>query len=130
KTVAQAFHGSRRGHTGCCLDPMHVDTHISLVLGFGTLALLAAWLPLYLNRLPLSLPMVCLAAGFALLALPAVPKITTPGSEEAAKYITEAVLVIAVLGAGLSIDRRIGLRRWASTWRLLGIAMPLGFAIM
>jgi NhaP-type Na+/H+ or K+/H+ antiporter len=109
---------------------MHADAHILLVLGFGTLALLAAWLPLYLNRLPLSLPMVCLAAGLVLLTRPHVPEIDTPGAVDATKYVTEAVLIIAVLGAGLSLDRRIGLRRWASTWRLLGIAMPLGFAAM
>jgi NhaP-type Na+/H+ or K+/H+ antiporter len=109
---------------------MQVDTHIFLVLGFGTLALLAAWLPLYLTRLPLSLPMVCLAAGFVVLAVPSVPKFATPKTVEIMKYVTEAVLIIAILGAGLSLDRRMGLRRWSSTWRLLGIAMPLGFAAM
>jgi sodium/hydrogen antiporter len=109
---------------------MQVDTHILLVLAFGTFALLAAWLPIYLSRLPLSLPMICLAAGFVVLAIPAVPKIATPGSVDATKYVTEAVLIIAILGAGLSLDRRIGLRRWSSTWRLLGIAMPVGFAAM
>lgn len=112
------------------LGQMQVDTHILLVLGFGTLALLAAWLPLYLTRLPLSLPMICLAVGFLVLALPAVPKFGTPRTVEIIKYVTEAVLIIAILGAGLSLDRRIGLRRWSSTWRLLGIAMPLGFAAM
>lgn len=112
------------------LSRMHVDLHIFMVLGFGTLALLAAWLPLYLNRLPLSLPMICLAAGFVLLAVPGVPKIDTPDAVGATKYLTEAVLIIAILGAGLSLDRRIGLRRWSSTWRLLGIAMPAGFAAM
>jgi len=109
---------------------MQVDAHILLVLGFATLALLAAWLPLYLTRLPLSLPMVCLAVGFLVLAIPAVPKIETPNLVEATKYVTEAVLIIAIMGAGLSLDRRIGLRRWASTWRLLGIAMPLAFGAM
>lgn len=109
---------------------MQVDAHLFLVLSFGTLALLAAWLPLYLDRLPLSLPMVCLAAGFVLLVVPSVPEIGTPSAVEATKYITESVLIIAVLGAGLSLDRRIGLRRWSSTWRLLGIAMPLGFVAM
>ena len=29
------------------------------------------------------------------------------------------------MGAGLKIDRKIGLRSWATTWRLLGIAMPI-----
>lgn len=109
---------------------MHADAHILLVLGFGILALLAAWLPLYLNRLPLSLPMVCLAAGFLVLLLPGEPIISAPNLVHGTKYVTEAVAIMAILGAGLSLDRRIGLRRWASTWRLLGIAMPIGFAVM
>ncbi len=29
------------------------------------------------------------------------------------------------MGAGLALDRPLGWRRWASAWRLLGIAMPL-----
>jgi NhaP-type Na+/H+ or K+/H+ antiporter len=109
---------------------VHVDAHVFFVTSFGLLALLVAWLPLYLNRLPLSLAMACLAAGFALIALPALPPLEPLRSVDAVKYLTEAVLIIAIVGAGLSIDRRIGLHRWSSTWRLLGIAMPLGFAAM
>jgi sodium/hydrogen antiporter len=110
---------------------VHLDAHIILLTGFGLLALLVAWLPLYLDRLPLSLPMLCLALGFLALAIPGVLR----GAARIERvtlleHWTEAVLIIAVLGAGLSLDRRIGLHRWASTWRLLGIAMPLGFAAM
>jgi NhaP-type Na+/H+ or K+/H+ antiporter len=39
--------------------------------------------------------------------------------------VCELVVIIALLGAGLKIDRRVGWRRWATTWRLLAIAMPL-----
>jgi sodium/hydrogen antiporter len=109
---------------------VHVDAHVFFVTSFGLLALLVAWLPLYLNRLPLSLAMACLAAGFALIAMPALPGSGPLRSLDAVEYLTESVLIIAVVGAGLSIDRPLGLRRWSSTWRLLGIAMPLGFAAM
>jgi NhaP-type Na+/H+ or K+/H+ antiporter len=109
---------------------VHLDAHVFFVTSFGLLALLVAWLPLYLNRLPLSLAMACLAAGFALIAMPALPALGPVRSLDAAEYLTESVLIIAVVGAGLSIDRRIGLHRWASTWRLLGIGMPLAFAVM
>jgi NhaP-type Na+/H+ or K+/H+ antiporter len=109
---------------------LHFDPHIVLLTGFGLLALVVAWLPFYLSRLPLSLPMICLALGFLALAQPGV---LAGGSFDrllVLERLTEAILIIAVLGAGLSLDRRIGLRRWSSTWRLLGIAMPLGFAAM
>ena len=32
------------------------------------------------------------------------------------------------MGAGLGLDRPVGWRRWAVTWRLLGIVMPLSIA--
>jgi sodium/hydrogen antiporter len=35
---------------------------------------------------------------------------------------------VALAGLGLSIDRPISLRGWGSTWRLLGITMPLTIA--
>lgn len=42
--------------------------------------------------------------------------------------LTEVAVIVALMGAGLSIDRRPGLRSWSPTWRLLGIAMPLCIA--
>jgi NhaP-type Na+/H+ or K+/H+ antiporter len=109
---------------------LHLDEHMILLTAFGVLALLVAWLPLYLNRLPLSLPIICLALGFLALASPNLLVGESFNRLVLLERSTEVVLIMAVLGAGLSLDRRIGLRRWASTWRLLGIAMPLGFAVM
>ena len=42
-----------------------------------------------------------------------------------AERATEFVVIIALMGAGLKLDRRLGWRRWAATWRLLGFTMPL-----
>jgi sodium/hydrogen antiporter len=46
----------------------------------------------------------------------------------AAEVLLEFVLVIAVLGAGLKIDRPLSIRAWSSTWRMLGLGMPLSIA--
>lgn len=35
------------------------------------------------------------------------------------------VVVVALMGAGLRLERPMGWKRWATSWRLLGIAMPL-----
>jgi len=35
-------------------------------------------------------------------------------------------MIVALMGAGLKIDRVMGRRRWAVTWHLLGATMPLG----
>jgi NhaP-type Na+/H+ or K+/H+ antiporter len=102
------------------------------VIGFFMLAL--AGLPLALRRLPLSLPVVLVALGaiLALLPLPGEP----PDPREfpgAVERLTEFVVIVSLMGAGLKIDTPLGLRRWADTWRLIGIAMPLsilGFALL
>jgi NhaP-type Na+/H+ or K+/H+ antiporter len=42
--------------------------------------------------------------------------------------LAELVVIIALMGAGLKIDRIFGWRRWAVTWRLLAVTTPLGIA--
>jgi NhaP-type Na+/H+ or K+/H+ antiporter len=39
-------------------------------------------------------------------------------------------VIIALFGAGLALDRRVGLHRWGSTWRLLAITMPLSILVV
>ena len=104
-----------------------MDSYIVVLVGFGALVLLTAWLPLVLSRMPLSLPMVCVAIGAGLFSLPGLPG-TPPhpdGNLPALRRLTEVVLVISLMGAGLKLDRLIGWRAWAPTWRLLALAMPL-----
>ncbi len=53
------------------------------------------------------------------------------GCEEAAdtgktaEAPAEVGVIVALMGAGLKLDRPVGWRRWSSTWRLLAITMPL-----
>jgi sodium/hydrogen antiporter len=47
---------------------------------------------------------------------------------ELAERLTEIGVIVALMGAGLKLDRPITWRRWSSTWRLLAIAMPLTIA--
>ncbi len=42
--------------------------------------------------------------------------------------MTEFVVIVALMGAGLKLDRPVGWRSWMITWRLIGIAMPLTIA--
>lgn len=44
---------------------------------------------------------------------------------EIAERLTEFVVIIALMGAGLKLDRIFSWRRWSVTWRLLAITMPL-----
>lgn len=100
--------------------------YILAMTGVGVLIALVAWLPLALKRLPLSLPIICIALGAAIFSLPQITLRPLPMSyPEITERFTEFVVIIALMGAGLKIDRAFHLGRWAVTWRLLAITMPL-----
>jgi len=95
-------------------------------LAAGVVTLLAAVLPRVLLRLPLSMPTVFLAAGVA--AFAALPQLPSPDPIEhpaIALHLTEVCVLISLMGAGLALNRPPGVRAWGTTWRLLGITMPL-----
>jgi NhaP-type Na+/H+ or K+/H+ antiporter len=97
--------------------------------GFGAAILLVAWLPLWLDRVPLTLPMLAVAAGFLafLFTNDAASPLAHP---RAAMIFPEVVLIVAVMSAGLSIDRGFSWRGWATSWRLLALVMPLSIAAL
>ena len=105
------------------------EPYILWLTGAGVLITLVAWLPLALKRLPLSLPIICMAAGAAIFLIPAISFRPLPMIlPDIAERLTEFVVIIALMGAGLKLDRLFSWRRWNVTWRLLGITMPLSIA--
>ena len=95
----------------------------------GVAASLAAVLPRLVAGRALSLPLVFLALGLLLGLLPGVPLQADPAaSPEFVEHLTELTVILALMGAGLGLDRPPGRVRWANTWRLLGLAMPLSIA--
>ena len=106
-----------------------IDPYILVLTGMGFLIALVAWLPLAIKSLPLSLPIVCIALGAGLFSIPQVTDEPLPMDfPEITERFTELVVIIALMGAGLKLDRAFSYRNWAVTWRLLGITMPLGIA--
>ena len=105
------------------------EPYILWLTGAGILITLVAWLPLALRRLPLSLPIICMAAGAAIFLIPPITFRPLPTIlPDVAERLTEFVVIIALMGAGLKLDRLFSWRRWNVTWRLLGITMPLSIA--
>jgi len=91
--------------------------------------LLVSWAPVGLKRLPLTLAILCLALGVLVFSTGLLGFDPDPRTwDTVTERLTELVVIIALMGAGLKLDRPIGWRRWASTWRLLAIAMPLTIA--
>ncbi|RYD54155.1 MAG: sodium:proton antiporter [Sphingomonadales bacterium] len=102
------------------------EPYILWLTGAGVLIALVAWLPLALKRLPLSLPIICIAIGSGIFLLPAVTLRPLPWAfPDITERFTELVVIIALMGAGLKLDRIFSWRRWNVTWRLLAITMPL-----
>ena len=104
---------------------MSIPDLVYAVAGVG--ALLAAVLPrLVAGARPISLPVVFLALGVLLGLLPWMPVEIDPlAHREWAEHLTEVTVIVALMGAGLSLDRPPGWRSWSNTWRLLAITMPL-----
>ena len=104
-----------------------MDPYVVVLAAFGVVVLLTAWLPMLLKELPLSLPILCVGLGAAVFAIPDVPG-AAPHPQEylgITERLTEFVVIVALMGAGLKLDRPIAWATAALTWRLLGIAMPL-----
>jgi NhaP-type Na+/H+ or K+/H+ antiporter len=96
--------------------------------GFG--ALLAAWIPSYTSRRPLSLPIVLVVVGALFFIIPVGLPAPDPMEHlSVTERATELAVIVALMGAGLEIDRPFDVRTWGTTWRMLGIAMPLTIAL-
>jgi len=95
-----------------------------LFIGLGVLGAVA--LPRLVSDKPLSFPIVYVVAGGILFSLPLGTELPDPIEfVEYTERLTQLVVIIALMGAGLKIDRPFALRTWATTWRLLLITMPL-----
>lgn len=100
---------------------------ILVVIGFAILG--AVVLPRLLMHRPLSLPIIYVGAGFLIFVVPhGVPPPDMVENSVIVERLTELVVIIALMGAGLKIDRPFSWSGWWPTWRLLGITMPLTIA--
>ena len=92
----------------------------------GAAVFVAAILPKVLRNAPFSMPMVFLGAGMAAFSLiPSLPDPDPIVHSDLALHLSEVCVIISLMGAGLALDRPVGRRNWSTTWRLLGIAMPV-----
>ena len=102
----------------------------------GLSLLLAIVLPVMLERLAISAPMVLVAVGFVVGLTPLLDGVPLDPAENRAvvEHVTELSIIVALMGVGLALDRPLRVRKWSSwrswgpTWRMLAIAMPLCIA--
>lgn len=93
------------------------------------MVLLVSWAPKGLSRFPISLAMICVGLGVAIFSLDVLSFNPDPRTwDTMTERLTELVVIISLMGAGLKLDRPVSLKGWGPTWRLLAIAMPLTIA--
>lgn len=104
-----------------------------LYLALGVAMLLAVILPKVLSSSRLTSPMVLVGFGMLVGMLPAADplRLDPLRADGVIQHVTEFTVLVALMGVGLALDRRLlvtslsSWRRWSTTWRLLGIGMPL-----
>ena len=120
-------HSRRSRDTADRFAPNQSMDPYKLMLALAGLALIGAtWLPHLLKRHPLTFPMVYVFLGIALYTLPL--QLPDPDPFEyalATERLTELVVIVALVGAGLRLDTPFGWRTWSPTWRLLALTMPM-----
>lgn len=99
-----------------------MDYELGLAL-VGAIGIVAALLPQLLGTKPMSYPILYVVAGL-LLGWAGIAYHPVEHTE-VAERLTELGVILALMGSGLKLDRRVGWRTWNSTWRLLGITMVL-----
>ncbi len=104
----------------------------------GASLLLAIVLPELLSRWAISSPMVLVGVGMliGLTSLPDDLPLDPQDNRAAIEHMTELVVIVALMGVGLALDRPLELRnraswrQWSATWRLLVIGMPVTIAVI
>jgi sodium/hydrogen antiporter len=108
------------------VHPPGLHTYTITLAVLGAAIILAAPLRRVLGPMPLSLPILYLLVGMGLFALPfGIEGPRLGADDEIAERVTEFVVIVSLMGAGLKLERPVGWRSWQTTWRLLGVTMPL-----
>ena len=100
-----------------------------LLFVLGGVAILSAMLALSNQKGKLySASVIYLALGIAvavIVTLLDVRWLDPVRDAESLVHASEVAVIIALFATGLALERPLGWRSWGSTWRLLGIVMPL-----
>jgi len=98
-----------------------------LFVGLAILGI--ALLPRLLAGRPLSYPIIYVTIGLLLSLLSGRFSVPDPlENSELAERLAELGVIVALMGAGLKLNRRPSWSTWSNTWRLLAITMPLSIA--
>jgi len=100
--------------------------HLLVMAGLGFATLIMAWLPSLSKKIKISYPIMLLVVGALLYFL----KIPLPWPDPFwpdtwLMYISEMIVIISLMGAGLKIGNDYSLSSWKIPFRLIAVTMPL-----
>jgi len=111
-----------------------VDPRILLFVLFGVALIISVSLERWLSARWMSLPIVYVALGYAVFSLPLGLPHFNPVFDGfdalTLEYVTEFIVIVSLMGAGIAIDRPVSWANWRQIWPLLVIAMPTTIAAM
>ena len=107
-----------------------VDPRILMFVMIGLGLVVAVALEKFLSRHSwLSLPIVYVAVGWAAFTLPLNLPDLNPVHDwvdvKGLEYLSEFIVIVSLMAAGIAIDRPVTWRNWKQVWPLLAITMPL-----
>ncbi len=107
------------------LSPYHF-----FLAAFGTLIILAYWIPRLVSRNEPPASALLILLGFLAFGLiPEMPTAIDPiARPKLWEVVSELCVIAGLFGVGLRIDRLANRKTWAPTVRLLALAMPLCIA--
>lgn len=107
-----------------------MDPYVLTLAFVGVAILGASVLPMLLAGRPMSFPIIYVALGMLVFALPLrLPSADPLAEGDLVERMTELVVIVSLMGAGLKLDRRLGWSTWRTTWRLLLVAMPVAIGL-
>ena len=108
-----------------------MDTYFIYLLIIGLTGLSVTWIPAILEKFHISYSLVFITFGSLLYIL--MPNLAWPDpikDQKLITHVTEAMVIIAIMGTGLKIDRALSLKNWQIPLRLLCITMPLCIGVI
>lgn len=101
-----------------------MDRYIISIIIIGLAALAMAWVPSLTKRIGISYSIIFLIFGITLYStLNSLPWPDPMWQEDYAVHLTELIVIIALMGTGLKIDRPFSFRKWGVPFRLVTITM-------
>ncbi len=100
--------------------------YFALLLSLGLVVAMMAFIPIYAEKLKIShvIPMLFLGAVLYLFNAP-LPWPDPLWNFKSAKIITEIIVIISLMVAGLKVGTRYDWKHWRTPFRLVGITMTL-----